>query len=163
MRRASLLPALLVLALTACGDGEVQTVDARFSTPEHTVSTLLGTYGLDDLPQEEIRRQIVQRGAFELHDRETWRQCFVDLDQPGGEGFAGYVLGLLAAGRDDLRFETAHDRAYAFPREEVRVVMVRGDDGAYRISLHESVPDEVRRGLLTVEQNARQNTVPPGP
>lgn len=149
--------------LLGCDGGDVTRSDARFSTPEHTVETLLGTYGLNDLPQEQIQRQIVQRGAFELRDRETWRQCFADLDQPGGEGMAGYVLGLLAAGRDDLRFEIAEDHAYAFPREGVRVVLVEGEDGAWRISLARSVPEDVRSGLLMVEDNARRTRAPNGP
>ena len=153
---------LIGLLLVACGGDDVTTTDARFSTPEHTVETLLGTYGLNDMPQAQIQELIVQRGAFELQDRATWRRCFADIEQPGGEGMAGYVLGLLAAGRDDLRFEMAEDRAYAFPREGVRIVMIHGDDGAYRISLRESVPEDVARGLLMVEENAARR-VPVGP
>ena len=156
------MTAAALLVLASCGGDDVTSTDARFSTPEHTVQTLLGTYGLNDLPQARIQEQIVQHGAFQLRDRETWQACFADLDQPGGEGMAGYVLGLLAAGRDDLRFETAGERAYAFPREGVRVVMIRGADNTFRISLRESVPDEVRNGLLTVEQNA-QHRAPVGP
>lgn len=154
--RTACLTSLLGLALLGCGDGDVQTTDARFSTPERTVETLLGTYDLDDVPQEQITQMIVQRGSFELRDRETWAQCFADLEQPGGEGMAGYVLGLLAAGRDDLRYETAGEYAYAFPREGVRVVFERQDDGTYLISLARSVPEEVRGGLLQVEENARR-------
>ncbi|HJL16850.1 MAG TPA: hypothetical protein RMH99_14395, partial [Sandaracinaceae bacterium LLY-WYZ-13_1] len=63
--------------------------------------------------------------------------------------------------RDDLRYETVEDRGYVYPREDVRVVMERGADGAYRVVLAESVPDDVRRGLLQVEENARYR-VPEG-
>ncbi|MGE0789229.1 MAG: hypothetical protein AB7S26_26380 [Sandaracinaceae bacterium] len=149
---------LLAMWLTVgCGEGDIQRADARFSTPEHTVDTLLTTYGLNDMPQEAIQRQIVQRGAFELRDEATWRLCFADLDQPGGEGLAGYVLGLLAAGRDDLRFETTHEGGAAIVRDGIRIVFAHGSDGAYRIVLRESVPEDVRRGLLMVEENHRES------
>lgn len=161
MRRALLFACSLV-ALGGCGD-DVQTTDSRFATPERTVATLLATHGLSDVSQDDIRTRIAERGSFELRDAETWRQCFTDLDRPGGEGMAGYVLGLLAAARDDLRYETAVDRGYAFPREGIRVVMQRGEDGAYRIILGESVPVEVQRGLLQVEENARRRHEPTGP
>jgi len=160
MRR--LFPVVLAGCLAAaCGDTE--TVDSRFATPERTVATLLSTHGLTDESQESIRERMATRGAFELQDAETWRACFTDIGQPGGEGMAGYVLGMLAAARDDLRFEISGDRAYVFPREGARVVMVRGSDGAFRIVLRDSVPENVRRGLFQVEQNARTRRVPPGP
>lgn len=152
--RAASVRFVFALALLGCGDGDVQSTDSRFATPERTVETLLGTYGLNDMPQEQITQMIVQRGAFELRDHDTWAECFADLEQPGGEGMAGYVLGLLAAGRDQLRYETAGEYGYAFPREGVRVVFVHLDDGTYRISLRQSVPDEVRNGLMRVEENA---------
>lgn len=161
-RFAQPLFALLLVSVTP-GCGETTTVDARFSTPEHTVHTLFTTYGLQDESQASIQARIAERGAFELRDDETWRLCFVDLDTPGGEGMAGYVLGMLAAARDDLRYELAGDFAYVFPRDGIRVVMRRGEDGAYRIALRESVPESVRRGLLQVEQNARRQRVPAGP
>jgi len=82
---------------------------------------------------------------------------------PSGSVTAGYVLGMLAAARDDLRFEISGDRAYVFPREGARVVMHKGSDGAFRIVLRDSVPENVRRGLLQVEENARTRRVPAGP
>lgn len=143
-----------LVAVAGCGEGVTRT-DSRFATPERTVRTLLSTYGLEDAPQEEIWARMATRGAFELQDRETFRRCFTDLDRAGGEGMAGYVLGLLAAARDDLRYETVEDRGYVIPRDGIRVVMARDDTGAYRIVLAESVPDDVRRGLLQIEENAR--------
>ncbi|MCB9597914.1 MAG: hypothetical protein H6719_34680 [Sandaracinaceae bacterium] len=148
-------------ALVGCDDAQV--TDPRFATPERTVATLLATHGLADESQDAIRARIAERGSFELRDAETWRMCFTDLDRPGGEGMAGYVLGLLAAGREDLRYETIADRGYAMPREGIRVVLERGQDGAFRIVLAESVPEEVQRGLLQVEENARRRRAPPGP
>ena len=152
---------VLLVVLAGCGEGRVS--DSRFATPERTVATLLATHGLAELPQDTIRARIVERGAFELRDAETWRQCFVDLDRPGGEGMAGYVLGILAAGRDDLRYELAGERAYAMPREGVRIAFRRGEDGAYRIALRESVPEEVQRGLLQAEESARSRRTPTDP
>lgn len=159
--RALLGLCALTVLLAGCGD-DVQVTDPRFATPERTVATLLATHGLADESQESIRSRIAERGSFELRDAETWRLCFTDLERPGGEGMAGYVLGLLAAARDELRYETAANRGYVFPREGIRVVMDRGEDGAYRIVLAESVPEEVQRGLLQIEENARRR-IPPGP
>ncbi len=160
MRRVLVLLGSLALCV---GCDDAQTTDPRFATPERTVATLLATHGLSDVSQDDIRARIAERGSFELRDAETWRQCFVDLDRPGGEGMAGYVLGLLAAARDDLRYETVAGRGYAIPHEGIRVVLPRGEDGAYRILLSESVPEEIQRGLLQVEQNARRRQAPPGP
>lgn len=140
-------------ALLGCGENLTHT-DSRFATPERTVDTLLGAYGVRDLPQDDLRARIASQGALTLRDREAYAACFVDLSRPGGEGMAGYVLGMLAAARDELRFETAGDRGYVLPREGIRVVMIRGEDNAYRISLSESVPEDVQRGLLQVEENA---------
>jgi hypothetical protein len=155
---ARLLPIVLTLLALLGSPGceeSVTRTDSRFATPERTVETLLATYGLEDVPQEEIRTRMAERGAFELRDRETWRQCFVDLSRPGGEGMAGYVLGVLAAARDDLRYETVEEHGYVIPRDDIRIVMERDETGAYRIVLAESVPEEVQRGLLQIEENAR--------
>ena len=158
MRRLALL--LPLLSLFGCAEAVTRT-DVRFSTPEHTVQTLLGAYGLEEVSQETIRARMAEGGGFTLQDRETWRACFTDFDQPGGEGMAGYVLGMLAAARDDLRYELAGDWAYVYPRDEVRVVMAH-EGGAYRIVLARSVPEDVRRTLMQVEDNARRR-VPTGP
>lgn len=64
---------------------------------------------------------------------------------------ASYVLGMLAAARDALRYETVADRGYVIPREGMRIVMQRGEDGAYRIVLADSVPEDVRRSVLELE------------
>jgi hypothetical protein len=151
LRKALLVCLGAASLLAGCGE-DVSRVDARLSTPEHTVQTLLASHGLDALTQEEITARIVERGAFDLEDADAWAACFVDLERPGGEGMAGYVLGLLAAGREQLRYEAAGQRAYVYPREGVRVVLVRGDDGGYRVSLQQSVPEDVRRGLLRIEE-----------
>ena len=156
--RVSALVAML-LPLVGCED--VHTTDSRFATPERTVATLFEAYGMSDLSQAEIQDRITERGAFELRDEATWRACFTDLDRAGGQGMAGYVLGVLGAAREELRYETAGQHAYVHVRD-MRVVMRRGDDLAYRIVLHNSVPEQVREGLMMVEENARRRA-PPGP
>jgi hypothetical protein len=149
------LPLLaLVLALAGC-DGATTTVDARFSTPEHTVDTMLRAYGVEDATQEQIREQISAHGHFELRDRASYEACFEDMhDGPVDEGLAGFVFGALAAGREDLRFMTHGDRATVSPREGVEIVMHRGDDGAYRVVISESVPAEVRAQMAAVAGHA---------
>lgn len=149
----------MLVSLVECDD--IHTTDSRFATPERTVATLFESYGMSDLSQAEIQERIGERGAFRLRDESAWRECFIDIDRPGGQGMAGYVLGVLGAAREELRYETAGDHAYVHVRD-MRIVMRRGDDLAYRIVLYDSVPERVREGLLGVERNARRR-IPPGP
>jgi hypothetical protein len=150
---------LAVVVLAGC-EGLARS-DARLSTPERTVATLLGAYGLEDVPQEEIRARLASRGRFELHDRASFELCFSDLDGPVAEGLAGWVVGALAAGRDDVRTEIAHDRATVSPREGVRIVMHRGADG-WRIALRESVPEDVQRGMASLAEHAHARALRTG-
>ena len=62
MRRLALLLALL--SLFGCAEAVTRT-DVRFSTPEHTVQTLLGAYGLEEVAQETIRARMAEGGGFE--------------------------------------------------------------------------------------------------
>lgn len=143
----------LCLLLAACGNDALTSTDPRFSTPERTISTLLESCGLDGT-QEENQARIIEQGGARPRDVRTYEACFADLDQPGGQGMAGYVLGMLAAASDDLRFETIEGRGYVIPREGIRIVLDRDARGAYRIVLAESVPEDVRRGILELEANA---------
>lgn len=145
MRRASV--ALLAFAFYGCG--ELQRTDTRFATPERTVRTLLAAHGIAE--SDDVQARLIAEGAFSIVDREAYEACFADLDQPGGDAMAGYVLGLLAAARSELRFELFERRAVVNVGPGVRVAMERGSDGAYRILLAESVPEDVRRGLLGLE------------
>jgi hypothetical protein len=89
-------------------------------------------------------------GRFELQDEATYRACFIDFDGPVSEALAGYVFGTVAAGKDQLRIARVGDRVHVFPdpeRRERYVVMVDSEVG-YRISLSDSVPDDIRRALL---------------
>lgn len=136
-----------VWALSACTDAPR---DVRFDDPEATIATLLGAFGVADMAQEEVQRQLRSRGRFELRDEETYHACFVDFDGPASEGLAGYVFGTIAAGKDQLRIARVGDKVHVYPdpdRRERYVVMFNSDVG-YRISLRESVPAEVRRALL---------------
>ncbi len=145
---------LCLLAAIGC-DGATRTIDARFSTPEHTVRTLLSAYGLADATQDQIRERMAAHDRFEMQSRATFRACFEDLGtQAASEGVAGFVFGALAAGRDDLRVEITGDRATVSPRAGVEIVMHRGDDGAFRIVLRESVPAEVRARMASLAQHA---------
>lgn len=130
--------------------------DARFSTPEHTVDTLLRAYDLEDVPQAEIRERMAAHGRFELADRDSYELCFSDfLGTASDEGYAGYVVGALAAGRDDIQVTITGDHATVSPREGVRIVMRRDhDDGTWAIVLRDSVPDELRERLSSVAEHA---------
>lgn len=144
--RPSMPIALLFLLLLAC-DGDIARTDSRFATPERTIDTLLASYGLETSTQEEIRARMAAQERFTIADGAAFRACFADAGDPVSEGLAGWVLGAIAAGRDQLRVEIFGDRAIVAPREGVRIAMLRESDGAWRISLRESVPEEIRRAL----------------
>lgn len=149
MSRSRMVPVLAAL-LAAVGCGEASSTDPRFATPERTVDTLLAAHGAGEASAADLTARVAA-GGLSVVDRELHARCFADLDQPGGEAMAGYVLGMIAAARDALRFETVGERGYVIPREGARVVMQRGADGAYRIVLAESVPEDVRRTVLELE------------
>lgn len=146
-RRRGVLLGLLTLA--SCG--ELSSADARFATPERTVATLLTAHGVGDLGRAELQARFAVEGRLRVVDRAAFEACFVDLDQPGGRGLADYVVGMIAAARDELRYEVVEQLAYVVPRAGPRIVLERGRDGAFRIVLARSVPEEVRRELLTLE------------
>lgn len=159
LRSLSLVCALALapLSLSAC-EGDTRTVDVRYSSPEHTVTTLFTAYGLESLSQDEVRQRMASNGHLELRDRETYLACFGDLETPADEGLAGFVLGALAAGKDELRTTITQDRATVSPRPGVEVVLRREDDGRWRIVLAESVPAEVRArmGIVAADYEHRQ-------
>lgn len=142
-------------ALLALACGEAREVDHRFDSPEATVATLLAAYDLDDVPQAEIRARMASRGRFTLRDRDGYEACFTDLGaNPADEGLAGFVVGALAAGKDELRVRREGERAIVSPREGVDIVMRRDDEGAYRIVLSRSVPSDVRARIASVAAHA---------
>ncbi|MDQ3036511.1 MAG: hypothetical protein M3Y87_29205, partial [Myxococcota bacterium] len=113
---AALAAGLAALAVGGC-EGATTSMDSRFATPERTVATLLASHGLEGLSQEETRARMARHERFEVTDEAAFRACFVDLDDPVSEGLAGWVLGALAAGRDELRTEMFAEQATVAPRE----------------------------------------------
>lgn len=146
--------ALVGLGAVAAGgcEGATTSTDSRFATPERTVATLLASHGLEGVSQDEIRERMARHERFAVTDEASFRACFVDLDDPLAEGLAGWVLGALAAGRDELRTEIFAESATVAPREGVRIAMQRRPDGTWRIALRDSVPADVRRALASVAQ-----------
>jgi hypothetical protein len=147
-RVLALLSTVLAASLVGC---EEEPEDVRFATPEATIRTLLATYGVQDMSQEEIQRHMRGRGGFELRDEVTYRMCFTDYTGPEHEGFAGYVFGTIAAGKDQLRVVRVEGRVHVYPnpdRVDRYVVLDEGDDGLWRITLNDSVPADIKRALL---------------
>lgn len=140
----------------ACG--EEHDPDPRFATPEATLHTLLSTYGVEGMSQQEIREVMRQRGRFRLRDEQTYRACFDDYEGPHHEGLAGFVFGTVAAGKDQLEVTNVQGKAHVFPNPDRRdrsVVLIERD-GEWKISLRESVPSEVRKALLSEYQRVSE-------
>lgn len=142
---------LASLLLTACHE---RPVDARFASPEATVETLLGAYDLADVPQAEVRARMAEHARFTLLDRDTFEACFADLGAASlDEGLAGFVVGALAAGKDELDIDVEGEIAHVSPRAGVEIAL-RNDDGAWRIVLRDSVPAEIRERIASVAAHA---------
>jgi len=129
--------------------------DPRFATPNKTVETLLGAYGLDGVSQDEIQRRLRARQQFRLEDPAAYRACFIELEGEVSEAYAGFVVGALAAGRDDIRVTIVDDVANVFPTSRVRVVMKRTDAG-WKIDLEQSVPAEIRAQFQDIARRAHE-------
>ncbi len=151
---------LIVFAFVACSSGPRVSNDLRFQSPKATIDTLLETYGLEGVTQDEVRRRMRVGRTFHLNDPATRDLCFADLGHESDEGFIGFVFGSVAAGKDDLRITVTDDVAHVFSetREGRRarpVVLRQDDEGAWKIILNESVPDSVRTRL----SNARTTKI----
>ena len=128
--------------------------DVRFRTPRATVEALLESYGVLDIPVEELRRRMELGRRFHLNDPDTMKQCFADLDQPSGEGLAGYVFGNLVRTQDDLSISITEGVAHAQandPERRIRPVVLRKSSPGWQIVLAESVPRHVVRELRASE------------
>jgi hypothetical protein len=149
-----ILIAMLSTSLGACAPN----VDPRFATPEATVRTLLDSYGLAEVSESEVRGRLGAHASFSLRDRETFQRCFSDLRDPRDEGLAGYVLGAIAAAKDslvvDVDEDTGHGTIRLGSRGSPTTIVVRRNDGAWRIVLAESVPERVRRQLHAIHRRA---------
>lgn len=141
---------LLAVILFAAACGEDSPPDLRLMTPMTTIRTMLDSYGVADLPQEEIDRRIDIGRRFHLNDPAALRACFSDWEEPVGEGLAGYVFGSVIVAKDDLIATVRDDEAEVMVRDaerRTRPVFLEREDGAWRINLERSVPRSVREEL----------------
>lgn len=155
----------VALLLGAAGCGSEEPTDTRFLTPQATIDTLFDTFGIKDLSQDEVRRIMAERKHFHLNDPDTYRECFADYRGPQDEGLAGFVFGAMAAAKDDLRITMDEDTARIFPTSDEtagRMVVMHLQEGGWKISLRESVPNEIRRQLYSVYQRAQAQALREG-
>lgn len=141
---------LAALMMVACGDDPAP--DLRLMTPMTTIETLLDSYGVAELPQEEIDRRLSIGRRFHLNDPAALRACFSDWEEPAGEGLAGYVFGSIIVAKDDLIATVRDDEAEVMVRDaerRTRPVVLEREDGAWRINLERSVPRSVREEIET--------------
>ncbi len=153
--RRAVTPLAVWLALGLSTGCSSSAPDPRFATPNKTVETLLGAYGLDGVSQEEIQRRLRARQPFRLHDPATFHACFTSFEGDVSEAYSGFVVGALAAGRDDIRVTIIDDVAHVFPTSRVRVVMKRTDAG-WKIDLEQSVPAEIRTQFQDIARRAEK-------
>ena len=146
-RRLVAASILLAVSLGACG-GDAE-ADPRRASPESTVELLMRLYGVDGMSQADIQQHMRTHGNFELSDQRTFDECFVDHDGPEDEGLAGYVFGVLAAGKDELRVVRVQGRAFVYPNPERndRYVVLVEEDEEWKVLLSESVPRDIQRRL----------------
>jgi hypothetical protein len=143
--------ALALLAL-ACGSEGLTTADPRFSTPEHTISTLLGTYGMAHASQSELDSWLENNQRYQLQDAATFRECFADYESTADEGLAGFVVGAIVRGRSDARVTIIRDIAHISTSDR-RLVMHKLPSG-WKISLRESVPRDIQEQLREITRRA---------
>lgn len=157
----SRLLAVLVLAV-ACGDDP--TPDLRLMTPRTTIETMLDSYGVAELPQEEIDRRMDIGRRFHLNDPAALRACFSDWEEPAGEGLAGYVFGSIIVAKDDLIATIRDDEAEVMvrdPERRTRPVFLEREGGSWRINLERSVPRAVREEIENkAAERAAETTTP---
>ncbi len=159
------VPALLAAAsvlVAGCGDLEAR----RFATPEATVNALFMAYGVEAVPEPAILARMQEGGRFVPEDDEAQRSCFADHRGPADEGGAGYVFGLLAAGKDHLVFDQDGDVARVYPTsrrgDDAPHVVLRRADSKWKIVLGESVPPEVRARLYQLYGHAEEQAARTG-
>jgi hypothetical protein len=136
----------------ACGSEGVRHVDSRFATPEKTIETLLGTYGMAQASQAELDHWLENNQRYPLRDPATFRACFEDYQGTQDEGLAGFVVGALVRGRSDARVTIVRDVAHVATADR-RVVMHDTESG-WKISLRDSVPRDVQEQLREITRRA---------
>lgn len=136
--------ALLVVGVMACGADLPP--DLRYATPRATLGTLFEAWGVDALTAADVEARKARGRGFHLSDPASFRGCFADWEQPADEALAGYVFGVLAPAKDALRVVPGAERTLVFA-EDAPPVVLRRDEGGWRIVLGESVPASTRRHL----------------
>ncbi|MEM9068044.1 MAG: hypothetical protein AAGE52_06035 [Myxococcota bacterium] len=141
---------VFLVALVACG--EAPQPDFRFHTPKATVDTLLESYGLERVSQEEVRRRMQIGRTFHLVDPAARDACFDRAVTADDEGLIGYVFGSLAPTKDNMPITITEDVAHVFGetlegRRNTPVVLHPDGEGNWKISIEESVPASVRTRL----------------
>jgi hypothetical protein len=139
---------LAVIGVLA-GCKKEEAVDPRFESVDATLATMMRAYGVEEMTQDEIQAHMRTQGRFELRDEATYQACFLDYRGPQDEGLAGFVFGMLAAGKDQLQVRTVDDRSTVFPTpgRVDRSVVLFGRNGEWTVSLEESVPGPIREAL----------------
>lgn len=121
--------------------------------------TLLRAHHLDRMPTEEIQRRMSRPDddRFGAVDEELVARCFEDFDpdDPVDHGLVGFLVGVLAARRDELTAHTAGDRATVAAGPVARVVLHRSRAG-WKIVLDESVPRAYRERMQSLYDRARK-------
>jgi hypothetical protein len=121
--------------------------------------TLLRAHHLDRMPEDEIRRRMSRNdeGRFGAVDQPLVARCFEDFDDddPVDHGLVGFLVGVLAARRNELEVHTEATRAVVSAGPAGRLVMHQGD-GGWKISLEESVPRAYRERMEGLYERARK-------
>jgi hypothetical protein len=89
-------------------------------------------------------------------DIEAIVRCFWDYDRddPDSRAMGEFVAGMLAAGQHRLTYHTEGDRAVVVSGN--RPVFMRRSSQGWHIILRESVPEEIRLGILHGRQSQRE-------
>jgi len=147
--------AVAALAL-ACGQ---PAAERDLATPKTTVTTLLRAHRLDRASADEVRRRMTARDSDHGHaiDQALAARCFEDFDphDPVDHGLQGFVVGALAAGRDQLEVRIDGETATVTPGPSSRVVLHRHPDG-WKISLADSVPAGTRERMQALWKRAQR-------
>lgn len=147
--------AALLAALIGCG-GEP---DPRIARPQATVETLLRANYLwgATSPRPMASSWSPERGELPpVPDIDAIALCIWDYDRddPDSRAMAEFVAGMLAAGQHRLAYHTEGDRAVVVSGN--RPIFLRRSSQGWHIILRESVPDEVRQGIMRGRRNVRQ-------
>lgn len=149
---------LAVGTLAACEHGPA---DPAFASPRATAMTLLRAHHLDHMPEDEIRHRMkrTDEDRFGAVDQPLVARCFEDFDpdDPVDHGLVGFLVGVLAARRNELEVRIDGKRAVVSAGPAGRLVLHQGDEG-WKISLEESVPRAYRERMESLYERARKRS-----